>query len=327
MNNKPKETSEHGTIIKCVSKKSAAMIQVTVPETDQDIITWLPYRTSAERIDKHTYQMLVNYCGTFFQLNKDILGSYLDALIDPKSLTHFYGIKNWNGHLYPCQTKLTPAFIRKFVELGDVLIRYELNIGNQSANALGMRIPVFEHRIAEFEVIRATRNAFCRNCDSVIERSDIKYCFVTRDISEGEAEVFESVLGEDHQIVSFIRKSVHAQYLEERNLEQIASDINNYEKRLQRIIDSLSCEIDAYKSTLTSKESDCGLTFVKTHDERILQKYRVLICNGVRDTFNINISFPANYMSCSQSPSILSFIQKNSVEVDIQHLYVETLNV
>ena len=292
------------TKIKIVSSKGHPQMQIILDEPCFSFRVERGWNTKRiMHIADNILQVPIALSFDFFSMNKEKFGAYLDVKVAEDSLPQYYGFYDLYAEIHRYSTELTENFVKKFAECGDTMIRYEMNISNESTNGLGMKLPEFEHKLYE--------NAFCD--------SDVG------EFTEAEFHAFVNALGEDCGIVNDIKKTIIAQNTSKEDVSIIEQEVLRYESRINDTISKFSADIEAFKSTLPSGECDCGFTIVRTSDEDMKSKYNILKKNGVRVTDDVHINFPDEYMACSKSPKILCFIQEKANNVDINNLYVRTI--
>ena len=291
------------TKIRYVSVKGKPQMQIITDFIALKIRLQNSWKNKLKRIDDYTFQVPVSIGFEFFQENKDTFGSYFDAIIAEKSISAYYGFLDLYSNTNRFSTELTEKFVQKFAECGDTMIRYEINITNDATNGIGVKMPEFEHRLYE---------------NSMYE-SEIG------DFTEKELNAFINALGDDCGIVQDIKKKVIIQDMSEIDVEDAKREIVRFENKVNDIFNTYKNEINDFKATLPTHSFDCGFTILKTNNNNLKTKYKVLCNHGKRITEDVNADFPDDYMNCSHSDKILDFIKSKTDDEQIKSLYVRTI--
>lgn len=291
------------TKIRYISIKGRPQMQIITDTPLLKIRLYNCWKNKIKRISDCVIQVPVSIGFEFLQENKEFFGSYLDAKVADNSISKYYGFKDLYSNCHRFSTELTEKFVQKFAECGDTMIRFEINTTNESTNALGMKMPEFEHRLYE---------------NSMYE-SDVG------DFTQQELDAFVNALGDECGIVQDIKNKFISQNMDKIDVEMVELEIIRFENKVNDIIKTYANEINDFKSTLPTREFDCGFSILKTSNENLKSKYKILKDCGIRGQDDVRIDFPDNYQCCSQSDKILDFIKEKTNDELIHSLYVKTI--
>lgn len=244
----------------------------------------------------------IDYWYKFVSINKERLGlKSADAIEVDKNSQPYYGF--YIGNKLITSSRLTPKFVDKFFNYDcSRLIRFEPNTEDW-CNSLGMRI-------AEFETTLFDSNYPV----SVGSDATIKECLAIQKGCHSDSQTYKVLQN-------------HIEILGKENLDinAVLESVQIYEQTLNAIFDKYKVAIAAYTMTLPDRPFDCGFTIVNTTDEQMKKNYQMLKFMGKRDTMNVDVRFPDNYFSCSQSHLILKKLKELSQEPILDTISIRTI--
>lgn len=290
--------------IRYVSTNGKPAVQIIFDEPTPTIRVQNGWKNKVKFINQTTYQVPPSISYEFVECNKEKLGNFFSLGVEDDTLPCYYGFYNPYSEKWHYSTNITPKFAKRFYEQGEKLVRFEANIGLKHTNCLGMVMPEFESVLFEYNCIS----------DNTIG-----------DFTENELKGFIDGVGEDTEIVQDIKKKFSNVRFSKDALNEIKSEVEEYENKLQSIFDEEEAEIEEFRQTLPQYGLDCGFTTVYTQDNQMNEKYRVLIDNGIRSTNAVNVRIHDDYSNCSHSHNILHFVQKKREEPELKDLFVRTI--
>ena len=237
-------------------------------------------RINSYNTDKYRYvEMPIAFLEDFISINKRICGEESDVVFDDKSIEIFYGYAIRNSIHYFC--KLVDSVIKTWVnhDCPD-LIRYTVNTKREK-NWAGLNLLFW----------------------SDVVYQDDGYNVSVDELLEDEYNAFEKAMNHNWYCWEKINEAWNNQH-SEQNADEVLAAVRAYEFEVQEMINTYQPELETYKATLEEVPMDCGFTMIYTSNEMINKHISFLKSRDIRSVDYLEVSFPYDYFSVSNSYKI-----------------------